>query len=437
MSTDGRDRNVDTGNVDSNSSDVQVRETRGDFIQPNATVTRLSLSESLTLDYTRIASNKGRAWVEVRSRSISSEPSTLALSDRYVLNSFVNGLSTFQDKYTLPPNRSGVVKLVSIQSSGIFLAVHEKSISSLAAYSGDRFAQNTDGSQVQDANNSGTKIAYDNELVGGYGTTYPDSVVEFGGRVYGFDAKRGEVWRYAKNGVEPIGSIYKMRTFFSRMGDQYTGKYDSGGSVVRNVVGGFDPNLNMYLLTFINNSGEGDVSETIGFIDRQGQERWVSFFDFFPERYATINNRMFSFYAGGMYEHNTNSTRNYFHYQAYSSKVELLMNSEPSHDKVLRNISTESSSPWSFTSVIVNRTGRTPQETLLSSSAFTRRDDVYYADVRRDKNTPGLSIGDALARGSLMIGKMFEVTMTNQDSAEADLAFVNFGYQKSDGHLIV
>lgn len=402
---------------------LNIREDSEGFKIVDAFFNTTSTKRTFTMDYTKICSDNGRIWVEIRNKGPRNESTTLSISDKYVLESTVNGLSRFQNLFTLS-SRSPVRKLVNIGASGIFLAIHEHTVTSLAPYSGDRFAPTSDGSQIQDSLNTRSIIAYENELRGGYGTVYPNSVVEHNGVVYFFDPYKGEVCRYAANGVTPIGSIYKMKTYFTEKGNIFV---DTSG---RDVIGGFDPKLNMYILTFVSDNEE--EQDTIAFIDRQGEERWFSTYDFVPERYAKINNKLYSF-SSGMWEHSASGTYNNFYGSQYSSEISGIINAEPSQEKILHSIYTESSSPWGFPSITSYRAGRDNQETLLVESAFTRRGNEFSADVKRNKYTPGLSIGQALARGDLMIGRNFSFTATNSDDELAELYFVNFIYNHSAG----
>lgn len=396
--------------------------------------TVLDVAKNYTWDYTKIASDNGRSWIEVINKKTNTEPNTLAISDKYVVASQINGMSSvssLKNLYVIPPNRSPIAKLVNIGNSGMFFAIHHRSVTSLAQWSGDRFAQNTDGSQVQDIYNASTIIAYDRELMGGYGTIYPESVVEHGGKIYFFDPYKGEVCRYAANGITPIGSVYKMRTFFRARGDEFI---DTSG---HHVYGGFDPNLNMYVLTF---KYDSDPSQdvTVGFIDKEGEERWVSFYDYVPERYAKINSRMFGFVDGVMYEHNVSSTYNNFYGTQYDMSVSTLFNPEWSKEKILRSISTESTTTWSFPSILVRKNGvNNDQETSLKTTDFRRRDDVWYADVMRDANTFGLTADQGRVRGSILIGRAYEIQAQNSDTDLTEIQFMNFGFQEAPGHRVV
>lgn len=329
---------------------------------------------SFTLDYTKIASDNGRAFVEVFNKRTSYEPNTLSISDKYVYGSKVNGLGFFnQDNlYTVPEERTKIRKIQPISSGDLFLAIHEKTVTSLQMYSGNRILKTSDGSEI--IGEDGSIIGYDRELTGGYGTIYPESIVHHKGKVFFFDAYRGEVVRYAANGLTPVGSVYGMKNYFKTKGSQFI------NTTNRSVKGGYDPNLDMYLITF--RSGTSSEEDTVGFIDRQGEERWVSFYDFKPDAYCKINNKLFSFVSGVMHEHGVSSTYNNFYSSQYNSSLKLIANPEYSMTKIWRNIGIESNNKWT-----VSATNERGQATSLTEAMFKNREGAYYADWRRDSNT--------------------------------------------------
>lgn len=381
-----------------------------------------------TPDYNKIASDSGRPWIDVINKKISYEPNTLSISDPYIINSKINGISDYKILYQIPISRTPISKMISIGASHIALLVHERSATSITTYNG-KILNTTDGSQI--IGDGSEVVGYDNELSGGYGTIYPDSVVHHYNRVYWFDPYSGEVCRYANNGITPIGSIYKMHNFFREKGDQFM---DTTG---RNVIGGYDANLDILFLTF--RSADPDEEVTVAFVDRQGEERWISFEEFLPERYAYINEKLYGFVNGVMWEFNANATRNLFFGVQYTTRVRHLFNTEFSREKHLTNIGVESNKKWVFDPITVDKYG-VSQETSLAKSNFVRRDDVFYADVKRDKNTaagllpPGKT---ALVAGQPMIGKVYDITLENDDTELVELDFLNYGFIPSPGHNII
>lgn len=381
-----------------------------------------------TPDYNKIASDSGIGWIDVRDKRVSYEPNTLSISDPYVVNSKINGLSDYKNLYQLPISRTPIRKMVSLGASHVLLLIHERSTTSVTTYNG-KVLNTTDGSQIIGDGND--IVGYNNELAGGYGTIYPDSVVHHYGKAWWFDPFSGEVVRYANNGLTPIGSVYKMHTFFREKGDQFI---DPTG---RNVIGGYDANLDVLFLTFRSTDPSEEI--TVAFVDRQGEERWISFEEFLPERYAYINEKLYGFVNGVMWEFNANATRNLFFGVQYTTRVRHLFNTEFSREKHLTNIGVESNKKWVFDPITVDKYG-VSQETSLAKSNFVRRDDVFYADVKRDKNTaagllpPGKT---ALVAGQPMIGKVYDITLENDDTELVELDFLNYGFIPSPGHNII
>lgn len=388
----------------------------------------VTLKLAYTPDYNKVCWDSGRAWIDVKNKKINYEPNTLSISDPYIINSKINGLTDFRQLYQIPINRTPIRKLVSIGASNVLLAIHERTTTSLATYSGN-ILNTTDGSQLL-GDGKGV-IGYNNELNGGFGTIYPDSVVSYNGKVYFFDPHLGEVVRYAQNGNTPIGSKYKMHNFFRTKGDQFIDPTN------RNVIAGYDGNLDILYMTFRSATPSEEV--TVAFVDRDGEERWISFEEFLPERYAYINERLFGFVNGQMWEFNANTTRNLFFGVQYTTRVKHLFNPEFSREKMLLNIGVESNKKWVFDPVTVAKYG-VDQETSLAKSNFVRRDDVFYADLKRDKNTAvGLIPAgkSALTAGQPMIGKVYEITLENDDTELVELDFLNYGYSPQSGHNIV
>ncbi len=403
----------------------------GDASQTDTTEVRLVY----TPDYNKIAADWGRPWLQVKNKKISSEPNTISISDTYVVGSKINGINDFSNLYPVAINRTQITKLVNVTASNVFLAIHKRSTSSFATYAGARILNTTDGSQIlSDGRNI---IGYDNELAGGYGTIYPDSIVSNKGRTYFFDPFQGEVIRYSQAGLTPIGSIYKMATYFKRKGQQFS------DSTSRNVIAGYDNKLNLLYITF--RSADSSEEETAIFVERNGEERWISLNDFLPDKYASMNNRLFSFMDGSLWEHNVNTTYNLFYNTPHSTSIKHLFSSEISHEKMLLNVSVESNKQWEFDPILSNRynpiTGGTiEQETSLAKSNFVRRDNIFYADVMRDKNTVSglLPAGKTgLVAGQPLIGKVYEVNLENDDSELVELDFINYGYTQQSGHRIV
>lgn len=190
------------------------------------------------LDYTKLISDSGRAFVEVPNKIVSREPATVAYGERFIPNSKINGLNMFVDgnAYPLSPVRTPIRKIQAVDN--VLLAIHEKAATSM--YVGEAFINSVDGSSSLTKT---TAVVGDDRLLGGgFGTLHPESVVEHDGKAWWFDAYSGEVLRY-NNGLVPIGSVYKMKKYFREKGDLLVNGYG-------NVYGGYDPHLDTVFFTF-------------------------------------------------------------------------------------------------------------------------------------------------------------------------------------------
>lgn len=395
---------------------------------PAGTLITSNINQVYTVDYNKACADFGRAVVNVKNKKLSSEPNTLSISDPYIINSKINGLFDYQIIFQLPISRTAISKLINISGSNIFLAIHKRNTTSLATYSGDNILHTTSGTQLLGDGKS--VIGYENELAGNYGTIYPDSVITYKGRAYFFDAYNGEVVRYA-NGLAPLARSYKMKTFFRQKGNQFI---DPTG---RNIICGYDGNVDILYITFLSTTPSEQI--TVAFIDRQGEERWFCFTDFIPEKYVQINDRLFGFVDGIMWEFNQNSTRNLFFGTQYTSRIKHLFNATYSHEKMMNNVGVESNKKWDFGSITTKKNG-IDQETSLAKSNFTKRDDLYFADLKRDKNTATglLPAGkSALVAGQPLIGRVYEVNLENDDTDLVELDYLNYGFTPQSGHNIV
>ena len=59
-------------------------------------------------------------------------------------------------------------------------------------------------------------------------------------------------------------------------------------------------------------------------------EGWVSFYSFIPDYMIGMNNKLYSFKGGNLYEHNKNSNRNYFYGVQYASVLKNIGLDSPS-----------------------------------------------------------------------------------------------------------
>ena len=144
---------------------------------------------------------------------------SIMYSDVFVPGTSVNGLNNISasNETQLPIEHNGIQRLVltsKVQAEGsVMIAVGAKETSSV--YLGE--SQIFDSSGEAFLAKSSSVIGQVNLLRGSYGTINPESVFNWEGQVFWFDASKGAVIRYDVNGLFPI-SANKMQKYFRRLG---------------------------------------------------------------------------------------------------------------------------------------------------------------------------------------------------------------------------
>ena len=222
----------------------------------------------------------------------------------------------------------------------------------------------------------------------------PESISKFGNRFYFVDIKRGSVLRLSNDGLTVI-SDQGMRDYFRDLGEMYViNDPENQKENVFNIVAGYDPKYDEYIVTFPDvyeanqySWGNGKTfwdsdyetyrsksnrlkkifsAKTIAFNERTN--RWTSFYDFYPDYYARVGRQFIGFKNGRLYKHNMTDRGyqklhtgpgnwqykyNHLYDAQYDSTIQFPFNIEPSSVKSYNAISLESDSKF-FTSMYTN-----------------------------------------------------------------------------------
>ena len=180
---------------------------------------------------------------------------------------------------------------------------------------------------IYNANGNINLISVDSVLgqavpyLGEYGVSKnPESVADFGFRIYFTDKVRGLVLRLSRDGITEI-SDKGMTNWFSTNLRQ--------ASVL---FGSFNDNKGCYDLTLNN--------YTLSFDERV--DGWTSFKSFLPENSVSLNNIYYTFKNGELWSH-TSTTRNNFYNVQYDSSITTIFNDVPSSIKSFKTINYEGS----------------------------------------------------------------------------------------------
>lgn len=106
---------------------------------------------------------------------------------------------------------------------------------------------------------------------------------------------------------------------------------------------------------------------------------WTSFWSFFPEKIVGMNNYLYTFKNGNLYQHNVNETRNNFYGQQYNSKVTSVVNAKPLVNKVFKTLYLESDDSWSALLNTDKISGN------IDYSWFEKKESDWFAFIRLDE----------------------------------------------------
>ena len=210
------------------------------------------------------------------------------------------------------------------------------------------------------------------------------------------------------------------------------------------IVSGFDPQENMYYVTF---EGVGTAGYSIP------RKKWISRYSFTPSNYASIDNSMISGFKKSMgdpsvnylfHKHSAGSSRNNFYGNGYPSEVQVVSKISPSEVKVFNALSYEgNSADWTVDDPVLTDLH---QESGLISS-FKEKEGAYYASMPRVVGGTTIPVNGSSNGGTsqyLLLGRVSSyevsgtghiVTLDNRLSRipmPSGTPLVSFVYQSSE-----
>jgi hypothetical protein len=113
---------------------------------------------------------------------------------------------------------------------------------------------------------------------------------------------------------------------------------------------------------------------------------WTSFFSYRPEFMAALNGKFFTFKGGDLYLHNSKDVpRNNFYGKQFTSKISVVLNENPSTEKIFKNLIIEGNKPWDV-KMQSNLT-----EGKLSKVEFEKRQSRWFAYTRRNEDSQDIT----------------------------------------------
>lgn len=356
--------------------------------------------------------NTGRPLVAYKYLPKQFEKSTqVRFGGKFLEDSLFIGINNFQDanQYIYPSEYGKIRALVNTSNTevravgNILLAIGEEETWSI--YINRTTLEDLSGHSTVSL--SDKVLGSFNTLLGSYGTLNPESVSKKNSRVLFWNAKRGMWIRYSNDGLTPISDA-KMQNWFKDISILTAPSYSTATPAKAQSV--FDPYYEEWI-TYINHSTlpstfKGYPSyKCVAFAERESDKRWKSFYDYTPELFAAIENETYSIIGTNIHIHFAGTDYNSFYGVKKDSMLQLVANAEQRRMKVWKSINLQSSDKWSFTSIEgdFRSNGVTMQNSKLLLTDLQSLEGVYWADLKRDQNTPNaLSTDDGLINGDVM-----------------------------------
>lgn len=382
-------------------------------------------------------------------------------SDTYISGTQINGSSTFRiGAQTFVSDDCGSITKIQntskVQDQGdVMLALCAVETNSM--YLGE--TQITDSTGGVKFFSSGTGvIGTINILKGNYGCISPESVVQYRGNVYFFDASNGRWVQYSSNGLDAISSL-KMVRFWKNWSYKYLSmtkaEIEAFGNrpyVFATVDAGHDELL-ISIPKLSDTPPKGFLPDYPGMIypfdilDYQGKTivyklgagavvtpHWQGSYKYNTEYFATIQNRLFTFKDGSAWEQNQANQNQFFNSQ-FTSKIMFTSNILPQVPKVYDNFLSESNLVPNF--VYFYNEYPYLQSSDLEAISFSDLEGIWYASILRNKIVP-TATGDVytglLTAEVMRNTNMYVLVEYSPTTSPLQLRLLQIGMSISKGH---
>jgi hypothetical protein len=330
-------------------------------------------------------------------------PNQARASERLIENSIVNGTSSFPGllEYTYPAEYGYIANAYPIQNN----QVEEAGNVLMIEFSGEKVSVYVNRATFQDlggrtiVGESDKVFGSYNALLGSHGCIHPASSVSQDSRNYCWNAVKGAVVRYSRDGLTPISEA-KAKRFFYEMSIKL-GKHKA--------VGGYDNFNNQYLLTFI-----PEVGDRVTIAWDEVDNRWKTFHSFAPEAYGQLGPRLISFVDGQLFIHEIGEKANTFYGTKYDTEVEPVFHDGFPNKNVQKSVSLVSTEKWSAPRILgdkVTNPRKTRQQTLWLLSHLEEVEDAFSTHIGKNIFTPNMSEQKGFVSGEEMRSSILRILL--------------------------
>ena len=381
-------------------------------------------SEFVKSDFTSL----GRVSIEI-DKIPTGIQNTIKISNKFVPNTQINGLCTFDWEETTNELNEKWGDIVRIKSVGDMLKVFQKN-KITTFYVGSTALTNQDGSTNLMAIDS--VLGKPREGLSNYGTVFGECVSDDGSRIYYYDIYNSLILRDGANGEEDLAGIGE-NSIYGYLYDKSIALLQSGIENI-SVLSFFDKTDNVVYFTFIDDLNPIN-NETIAYDEKT--KSWIGFYSFIPELYTGIN-QMYTFKNGNLWEHGIDYpevNRCSFYGFDYPMIVKIVANTNPTLIKTFDAISLMSNKTFDIEiESPPNENYRHGFYSLIKKAMFKPKEGIWFSAFNRNMKTTSDTIKRSeLFSGDVLRGEYIDITMTNEDKFGVDLKQVNVKCSISSG----
>lgn len=255
---------------------------------------------------------------------------------------------------------------------------------------------------------------------GDYGVgDQPDSVVPSGFVYYFTDPIKSEECRLSRDGVTPLSTLYKTKTWASQHISKYLNPYNYTYGGTSRITGTFNirkDNVGEYLCVLQPGEFGSDTiaGQTMGF--DESRNSFTTPYSFAPECIVCAENVLYSWVNGKMYIHDqvAAGTMNRFYGVSYDSTITRAFNAGLIEKKSWESITEIANSIWDCPEIYTNYMsyGTTPQQSNLITQDFADLESNFSASFQGDINSIGGIANGFVLKGNLIVIK-FRATSPN------------------------
>lgn len=128
----------------------------------------------------------------------------------------------------------------------------------------------------------------------------------------------------------------------------------------------------------------------------EGAKGWPSFYSYYPEWILAMNQYLYTFKGGNLWQHNVNETRNNYYDIQGISTITGVFNQEPTTQKLFKTIEIESDSAWECTLTSDLGAG------FMEASYFELKEGSFFSYIRRKSNDNNLAMRSAQGIGDVL-----------------------------------